>query len=144
MSDARAKLINDQITCKDSGVLVDPSANAEIEGLRLLNNVTGVIVVGGPPGFGKATVERTQVRNNRNGIYLDGQRAQIKVWYSMIDDNAGIGITATAGTFAVLNNNDISFNGMHGVLYAAGALGSVSFNTVTMLQSALITCRAVG
>lgn len=125
MSDARAKLINDQITCKDTGVLVDPAGNAEIEGSRLLNNVTGVMLADG-----KATVERTQVRNNRNGIVLNGH-AQVKVWYSMIDDNTGTGVMAAPGSFAVLNNNDISFNGADGVFYAAGSLGSVSFNTVT-------------
>lgn len=120
------KIINCQIAGKEVGVLVDTFGLAEIEGSRILNNGGGV-VLGAMAG---ATVEKTQVRNNQTGIDVGGNRAKIKVWHSMVDANLSTGITVGAGSSAVLNNNDISFNGLDGVHYFPGSTGSVSFNTV--------------
>src|SRR5262249_48331616 len=68
--------------------------------------------------------------NNRLGVMLAGTRGRAKIWHSMIDKNGSDGVRVSANNSAVLNNNDISFNGANGAVFVTGAAGSVSFNTI--------------
>jgi parallel beta-helix repeat protein len=132
---ARVKVINDQITAKIKGIHVGsmggigPGGLAEIEGSRIFNTNYGILIDG---VYGsRATVERTQIRNNDWGILLTDQTNQIKVWHSIVDGNRSYGVYVSRDNSAVLNNNDISFNIDTGIYFEEGARGSVSFNTVT-------------
>lgn len=135
-----AKLINLQITkCDSSAVHVVGSSLAEIEGSRILNNSLGVLLenLAATGSFASATIERTQVRNNKSfGVLFRGQApgrdrgGRAKIWYSMIDKNGTDGVHVATGNSVTLNNNDVAFNAANGVFFEPGALGSLSFNTI--------------
>jgi len=136
--DSSVKLINDQITAKFNGIHVGSNPGGglaglvEVEGSRIFNTNFGIVL-----GIaGRATVERTQIRNNDWAISQVEQGSQIKVWHSIVDANRSYGVFVGTFNDAVLNNNDISFNGLDGVFFAEGSRGSVSFNTVTYNQGA--------
>ncbi|MBI1746879.1 MAG: right-handed parallel beta-helix repeat-containing protein [Acidobacteria bacterium] len=139
------KIINCQIACNVHGVYVRSSSMAEIEGSRILNNAGfGVYLESLPPGTvgATATIEKTQVRNNQTGVVLRGTSGKAKIWHSMIDKNTGNGVQVHVGNSAVLNNNDISFNGANGVGFDPGALGSLSFNTIAYNTAAGVVSAA--
>jgi parallel beta-helix repeat protein len=142
--DASVKIINCQINHKSDGVLIDSEngeAVAEIEGSRLLNNFFGIHMT----GFGgHATLDRTQIRNNDSGVRMEGVRAGIKVWHSMLDKNSSYGIFVGSTNAAVLTNNEVSLNGGDGILFTEGSRGSVSFNTVAFNRDVGINNLAGG